>query len=167
MKRILIAVGSLSLLTAACGGGNDSPALKSPTTTASMGMNESTTMNGSAATKTVDLTMVDIAYQPTTLSVQRGERVQFVFHNQGAVRHDGFIGDAAAQTDHEREMREAEGGDKMASDKMAGGDMNAITVEPGKTGQLTYTFDKAGTIEIACHEPGHYAAGMKIAVTVA
>jgi uncharacterized cupredoxin-like copper-binding protein len=50
---------------------------------------------------------------------------------------------------------------------MGGGDMNAITVEPGKAGQLTHTFDKTGTVEIGCHEPGHYAAGMKIAVTVA
>ncbi len=48
-----------------------------------------------------------------------------------------------------------------------GGDSNAITVKPGKTGSLTYTFDKAGETIIGCHENGHYDAGMKIAVTVA
>ena len=38
--------------------------------------------------------------------------------------------------------------------------------EPGKSGDLTYRFDEAGTYEIGCHEPGHYAAGMKITVNV-
>jgi uncharacterized cupredoxin-like copper-binding protein len=40
-------------------------------------------------------------------------------------------------------------------------------VAPGDTGELTYTFDEAGPLEVGCHEPGHYDAGMKIAVNVA
>jgi uncharacterized cupredoxin-like copper-binding protein len=47
-----------------------------------------------------------------------------------------------------------------------GGDDPAVTVEPGKTEELTTRFDDAGTYEIGCHEPGHYAAGMKITITV-
>jgi uncharacterized cupredoxin-like copper-binding protein len=31
---------------------------------------------------------------------------------------------------------------------------------------LTTRFDRAGTFEIGCHEPGHDTAGMKITVTV-
>lgn len=48
-----------------------------------------------------------------------------------------------------------------------GSDADAITVEPGDTGELTHTFDESGEFEIGCHEPGHYEAGMKIDVTVA
>jgi uncharacterized cupredoxin-like copper-binding protein len=85
-----------------------------------------------------------------------------VFHNRGKLSHDAFIGDAQAQADHEREMRQSD-------DDTHGmhGDGKGITVDPGKTGTLTFTFDRTGTIEIGCHQPGHYAAGMKVAVTVA
>jgi uncharacterized cupredoxin-like copper-binding protein len=41
-----------------------------------------------------------------------------------------------------------------------------IKVEPGKTGELTHTFRKGESVVIGCHEPGHYAAGMKLAVAV-
>lgn len=41
---------------------------------------------------------------------------------------------------------------------------DGITVKPGKTAELTRTFATAGTIEVGCHEPGHYASGMKIKV---
>ena len=46
------------------------------------------------------------------------------------------------------------------------GDEPAVTVKPGQSGDLTYTFDTAGTYEIGCHQSGHYDAGMKIAITV-
>jgi uncharacterized cupredoxin-like copper-binding protein len=41
-----------------------------------------------------------------------------------------------------------------------------ITVDAGKTGTLTHTFGTAGTTLIGCHQPGHYAAGMRIEVHV-
>jgi len=58
----------------------------------------------------------------------------------------------------------ADGGDGEGDH--GGDDADAIVVEPGETGTLTHTFDDAGTVEIGCHQPGHYGAGMKIAVTV-
>jgi heme/copper-type cytochrome/quinol oxidase subunit 2 len=42
----------------------------------------------------------------------------------------------------------------------------AITLQPGVSGELAYTFDQPGTYEVGCHQPGHYAAGMKIDVIV-
>jgi uncharacterized cupredoxin-like copper-binding protein len=77
------------------------------------------------------------------------------------------VGTPEDQADHEKEM--AEGGkDSGGHDAHGGGsgDDNKITVEPGETGDLTYRFDEAGTYEIGCHEPGHYAAGMKLTVNV-
>ncbi len=46
--------------------------------------------------------------------------------------------------------------------------MNArhITVPPGKTRELTYTFEAHGETLAGCHEAGHYLGGMKAAVTV-
>ena len=115
--------------------------------------------NGSTAeaTRTIDVVMTEFAYDPASVTVKAGETVKFVFRNEGKILHDAFLGDEAAQAEHEQEMRE---GDKHHGD-------DAIKVIPGKTGSLTHTFDKAGeALIIGCHETGHYEAGMKMTVTV-
>ena len=110
------------------------------------------------ATHTVDIEMRDIAFSPTSVDVKKGETVAFAFHNAGKVAHDAFIGDETGQMDHEDEMKDGGG--------MHHGGSDAITVERGKTGKLTHTFDATGTTLIGCHQPRHYAAGMKLAVRV-
>jgi len=42
----------------------------------------------------------------------------------------------------------------------------SIFVAPGATGELVYTFTRPGTVLIGCHEPGHYALGMRAVITV-
>ena len=143
MQRVLTfaTVGVLSLLAAACGGDHDSHGGSSD----------------AEATRTIDVTMKEFAYEPASVSVKAGETVKFVFRNEGQTLHDAFIGDEAAQAEHEREMREVK---KHKED-------HAINVIPGKTGELVHTFEKAGeALIIGCHETGHYAAGMKLTVTV-
>ena len=142
MRRVLsvIAVSALVIL-AACGSGDDEP-----------------TLAGAGEDRTVEIEMRDIAFAPTALDVRTGEKVRFVFTNTGEVAHDAFIGDAAAQDQHEKEMSSGHGHGK-------GGD--AVTVKPGKKGQLVHTFDRPGQVLIGCHQPGHYTGGMKIAVSVA
>ena len=139
-----IAAG-LALLTAACGG--DDVAGSDP--------------DG----RRVEVTMVDTAFEPETLQVAKGEAVRFTFTNDGKIRHEAYVGTPDDQADHGKEMAEgtSSGGH---DDDHAGGDDDKISLEPGKRGDLTYRFDEAGTYEIGCHEPGHYAAGMKITVTV-
>ena len=90
-------------------------------------------------TRTVAVKMVDVGFEPATLHVQQGETVRFTFANDGAVAHDAFVGDTDAQADHEREMRDAAVAGGPAGH--GGGDTDAITVEPGDTDELTYTFD--------------------------
>ena len=145
--------GGVALLGAACGGDDGGEA-------------DGGLSTGGDGERTVQVDMVDSAFGPDTLEVDQGDTVRFEFTNTGEIRHDAFIGDADAQQDHEREMREAEDAD----DGMEGmGDEDhgdGITLEPGESGELTYTFDRAGTIEIGCHQPGHYDAGMKVNVTV-
>jgi uncharacterized cupredoxin-like copper-binding protein len=75
------------------------------------------------------------------------------------VAHEAFVGDEAAQDMHEGDMsNDAMGGH--------GTEMAAVRVQPGKSGSLTYTFDKPGDVLIGCHQPGHYAAGMKVMVNM-
>lgn len=152
MKHIVIAAAVAALVVTSCGGGGGKKNEAAPTTEAP------------PASRTVEIDMLDIAYQPTTpVSAKAGETIRFVFHNKGSIRHDAFIGDAAAQADHEKEMGQKEGGGHNMGGEQ---EKDAITVDPGKTGELTHTLERAGTLEIACHEAGHYAAGMKIVVTV-
>jgi uncharacterized cupredoxin-like copper-binding protein len=129
---------------------------------------ERATGNGSTdgATADFDITMEDIRFSQTSLEVAAGQRVTFRFVNIGQIAHDAFVGDSAAQMDHEGEMNEM----AHASDMSGMGEHDAgepaVVLEPGETGELTYTFDEPGTFEVGCHQPGHYAAGMKIDVTV-
>lgn len=112
---------------------------------------------------TVQVRMVDIAFEPTSISPAVGDTVRFVFTNEGNETHDAFIGDEAAQDAHESEMRSM---DRMEPDEMEHGDDDGITVAPGETAELTYTFSEAGPLLIGCHEPGHYVGGMVIDVDV-
>lgn len=152
MKRrmpLTIAVAGIALFAVACGG------------------EDSDSAEGAGGdTRTVEIDMVDIAFEPDTLEVEQGERVRFVFTNTGEVAHDAFIGDADAQADHEAQMRDSESDDDAHGGH--GDDAeDAVTVEPGDSAELTYTFDDPGRIEIGCHQPGHYDAGMKVTVNVA
>jgi uncharacterized cupredoxin-like copper-binding protein len=49
--------------------------------------------------------------------------------------------------------------------KDMGGD-NVVTVQPGASQTLVYHFPQPGPLITGCHEPGHYAAGMRADVTV-
>lgn len=131
---------------------------------AACGEDDNASNAGGDQVRTIEVEMVDNAFDPETLEVSRGETVRFVFTNTGEVAHDAFVGDVAAQAGHEDEMRAADG------DEHGGGHgddtEDALTVEPGDTGELTHTFDDTGTLEIGCHQEGHYDAGMTITVEV-
>lgn len=147
------------LVVGGCGGGSDhSSSMPSSQNTGGASQN-----TGGAASRTVDIEMRDVAYSLPSVNVQAGETVRFVFHNAGQAVHDAFLGDEAAQAEHEKEMRSAGSG----SAGMGGMGGDGIKVDPGKTGELTHTFRKGESVVIGCHEPGHYAAGMKLPVTVA
>ena len=113
----------------------------------------------------VTVKMVDIAYQPEELSVEKGQELRFVFVNEGKVRHEAYVGDADEQAEHEEAMKAGDG-DGGGHDAHGGGNPK-VTVDPGKEGDLTHRFEEAGTFEIGCHEPGHYDAGMVGEITIA
>jgi uncharacterized cupredoxin-like copper-binding protein len=110
---------------------------------------------------TMDVTMRDIAFAPKILSVPAGKPVTFLFHNIGKLEHEAVLGDAAVQDEHEHAMG---GGGDMAGMHRASQDV--VTVKPGATGRLTHTFRAGDQLLIGCHQPGHYAAGMRITIDV-
>ncbi len=116
--------------------------------------------------RSIEIEMRDIAFSPDSVEVEAGETVRFVFHNVGKVVHEAFIGDAGSQDEHAMEMsgddHEMDMGDGAGND--AG--ENGITLEPGDTGELTYTFGEGDRLLIGCHQDGHYGAGMKAMINM-
>ena len=141
-RKTRVGLLALPLLVAACGG------------------DHSESHGGATASRTVEVQMRDVAYEPTSVSVKAGETVKFVFHNVGEAVHDAFLGDEAAQAKHEEEMHDGGGGHH------GDGDGHAVTVKPGQTESMTYTFKGGESLVIGCHQPGHYQAGMKMNLTV-
>ena len=49
--------------------------------------------------------------------------------------------------------------EEMGAD-MAHTEPNAMTIDPGETGAMTWRFVEPGDVLYGCHQPGHYDAGM-------
>ncbi len=148
--RHLALAPALVLIVAACSG---------PGSTASPSVGAaSPSPAASAAAQRIEVTLTDqLKMEPAEMTVKVGEPVTFVVTNSGAIQHEFYVGDAAAQDAHEQEMMS--GG--MAMDEPDG-----IVLKPGETKELTHTFATAGASMAGCHESGHYAGGMKAAITV-
>lgn len=111
----------------------------------------------------INVAMEDHTFSPNVFDVRVGDTVTFVFTNFGKAVHDAFIGDRAAQEQHEKEMRQTPQGHKHDRDHAH---EDGIAVPPGGSGTLRYTFDKPATLEIGCHQPGHYDLEMIATVNV-
>jgi uncharacterized cupredoxin-like copper-binding protein len=115
--------------------------------------------SASTAATRIEVKLTDaLKIEPAAMTVPSGVPVTFVVTNSGATDHEFYLGDEAAQAEHEKEMA-AMGG--MSHDEPEG-----IAVKPGETKELTYTFDTARQTLAGCHVAGHYGAGMKAVVTV-
>jgi uncharacterized cupredoxin-like copper-binding protein len=114
------------------------------------------------ADRIVVITMKDNHFEPDRVEVSSGETIAFRFVNRGGSPHDAYIGDAKEQEEHERESRMMDRGG-MGGHMTEGED---VSLDPGKVAVLTHTFPDEGRTLIGCHEPGHYAAGMKVSIRI-
>jgi uncharacterized cupredoxin-like copper-binding protein len=115
--------------------------------------------DASEATRTISVEAFDMAFDPESIAVEPGEVVTFEVTNTGEAVHEFFLGDSAMQQEHAEEMAD------MGSD-MAHDEPYSIRLQPGETKQLTWRFAETGEVEFACHEPGHYQAGMHGQISV-
>jgi uncharacterized cupredoxin-like copper-binding protein len=109
--------------------------------------------DASEAARRIEVDAFDMAFDPASIAVEPGEVVTFEVTNTGAAVHEFFLGDATMQQEHAEEM--AAMGHGMAHDEPY-----SIRLDPGETKELTWRFADGGDVEFACHEPGHYQAGM-------
>lgn len=109
--------------------------------------------------RTIKMTALDtMRFDKKEIQVKPGETIRFVVTNAGKIKHEFAIGTREEQQEHAEMMA------SMPDMKHEEG--NVISLEPGETRELTWQFGKASVVEIACHLPGHYEAGMKAKVSV-
>jgi uncharacterized cupredoxin-like copper-binding protein len=114
----------------------------------------------SNATRTVDVEMTDgMRFNPSSIDVKQGETVRFVVTNSGKLKHELVLGTEKELKEHYEVMKK--------NPEMEHADPNMVTLAAGRTGEVVWQFTKAGKVDFACLQPGHYDAGMKGAVNVA
>lgn len=100
----------------------------------------------------------DMKFAPANIKVKRGETIKFVLRNDGKTKHEMMLGSMAELKQHAEMMRKMPG--------MEHDEPNQLALDPGKTGELVWQFTRAGTVDFACLQPGHFEAGMVGRVSV-
>ncbi|MFP5409419.1 MAG: plastocyanin/azurin family copper-binding protein [Gammaproteobacteria bacterium] len=108
-------------------------------------------------TLTVDMTDA-MRFTPDKITVQEGETVRFVVRNKGRMLHEMVIGTPEELAKHAAMMAKFP--------NMEHDEPYMVHVDPGKTGEIVWTFNRAGQFEFACLIAGHYEAGMRGTLTV-
>ena len=112
------------------------------------------------ARRTVAVQMLDtMRFVPDRIEVKLNETVRFTVRNTGKVMHEFVIGTKPENEAHAALM--------MKFPDMEHDEPYMAHVAPGQSGELVWTFNRAGTFEFACLIAGHYQAGMAGSITVA
>lgn len=113
-----------------------------------------------AARRTIEVGMGDnMRFTPDRIEVRQGETLRFRVQNSGKQMHEFVIGTKAENAKHAEMM--------IKHPNMEHDEPYMAHVSPGKTGEIVWTFNRAGTFEFACLIAGHYAAGMVGTIVVA
>lgn len=112
------------------------------------------------ARRSIEVGMADnMRFTPDRIDVRQGETVKFVARNGGKVLHEFVIGTKKENEAHAAMM--------VKFPTMEHDEPYMAHVPPGKTGEIVWTFNRAGEFEFACLIAGHYQAGMVGTIAVA
>jgi uncharacterized cupredoxin-like copper-binding protein len=106
-----------------------------------------------AVKRTIEVVMTDnMRFTPDRVEVKESETIRFVHKNAGKIMHEFVIGTRKELDEHAAMM--------LKFPNMEHDESYMAHVGPGKTGEIIWTFNRAGEFEFACLIPGHYQAGM-------
>jgi uncharacterized cupredoxin-like copper-binding protein len=106
-----------------------------------------------AATRTVQIRMTDaMRFTPDRIELRQGDTVRFVVHNTGKLMHEFVIGTKKELDAHAALM--------VRFPNMEHDEPYMAHVPPGRSGEIVWTFNRAGDFDFACLIAGHYQAGM-------
>lgn len=110
---------------------------------------------GGSATE-VKVTLGDFSIQSSVTTFTKGTAYHFVVTNTGQVLHELMAVPTSTAHGTEEEIDRA----RL---------FEVEDIDAGQTKTLDYTFNDAapaGTLEFACHQPGHYEKGMRLDISV-
>ena len=110
-------------------------------------------------TRTINVEMSDdMRFSAAKIDAKQGETIRFIAKNNGKVKHEMVLGSEKELKEHYELMKK--------NPEMEHNDPNMVSVAPGTSGEIIWQFTKAGRVDFACLQPGHYEAGMKGLVNV-
>lgn len=121
--------------------------------------------------RTVEVRMGEMYFEPANLEVTPGETIRFVVINEGEAVHEFNIGTPETWDSHLAEMERMMDEGMIDFDRidharmrrmgMMHADPNAVLLEPGKRAEIIWEFPhEAMQIGFACNVPGHRESGM-------
>jgi uncharacterized cupredoxin-like copper-binding protein len=109
--------------------------------------------DATAGVRTIRVSMNDqMRFVPASISIGKGETVRFIVKNDGKLMHEFVIGTRQELDEHAELMKKFP--------NMEHDEPYMVHVEPGRTGEIVWTFNRAGEFDFACLIAGHYEAGM-------
>jgi uncharacterized cupredoxin-like copper-binding protein len=109
--------------------------------------------------RTVQVSMLDtMRFSPEKITVKQGETIKFTIKNTGTVMHEFVIGTPKENEEHAALM--------VKFPNMEHSEPYMAHVQPGKSGQIIWKFNKPGDFDFACLIAGHFQAGMRGTITV-
>jgi uncharacterized cupredoxin-like copper-binding protein len=103
--------------------------------------------------RTIRVSMSDtMRFTPSSIRVKEGETVRLLVKNDGKLMHEFVIGTKKEHAEHAALMKKFP--------NMEHDEPYMTHVAPGKTGEIVWTFNRAGDFDFACLVAGHYDAGM-------
>ena len=108
--------------------------------------------------RTIEITMSEMSYEPSSIAVKRGEQIRFVLRNVGREDHEFLLATTKENLQHAEVMKK--------HPHMEHDDPNGVRLAPRKTAEILWKFTHAGTFEFSCLIPDHRDYGMVGRVTV-
>jgi uncharacterized cupredoxin-like copper-binding protein len=102
--------------------------------------------------RTIEIAMSEMAYEPYRIEVKRCEQIRFVLHNVGTEDHEFMLATTEENLKHAEVMKK--------HPHMEHDDPNGVRVAPKKTAEILWRFTKVGTFEYSCLIPDHREYGM-------
>ena len=122
------------------------------------------------ADRVVEVSMTEMAFDPSNIEIMEGETITFVVSNDGEFVHEFNLGTEKMWQGHMDEMMKMMDTGMMTVDKidhdkmmeagMMHDDANSVLLEPGETAKVTWTFGEKTELGFACNVPGHRESGM-------
>lgn len=114
--------------------------------------------NRGEPSRTIEIEMDEMTYEPIRIEVKQGEQIRFVLHNVGTEDHEFLLATTKENLKHAKVMKK--------HPHMEHDDPNGIRIAPKKSAEIFWKFTKPGTFEYSCLIPNHREYGMVGHVTV-